>query len=68
VLTSKLKFEDEFSTLSELTFSGKSSRKVGLGTKKKLNLGAWLINSQKLESQLPSPVFPKKWESDPQNL
>jgi hypothetical protein len=28
--------------------------------------GAWLNDSQKLESQLPSPGFPNFWESNPQ--
>ncbi|KAA1085671.1 hypothetical protein PGT21_014645 [Puccinia graminis f. sp. tritici] len=30
--------------------------------------GAWLNDSQKLESRLPSPGNPEKWESNPQNL
>jgi hypothetical protein len=35
VLTSKIQLENEFSTVSEFIFSGQSSRKVGLETKKK---------------------------------
>jgi hypothetical protein len=29
-------------------------------------LGAWLNNSQRMESQIPSPGFPEKWESNSQ--